>query len=79
MVSIGYDRRTEERYRFDLPEVARGMATLALTKRIGPADSGRLMTLDEFREAEVEGGYRYELARRILEVSEVPSDPHGAM
>jgi hypothetical protein len=55
------------------------MATLALTKRIGPADSGRLMTLDEFREAEVDEGCLYELARGILEVSEVPSDPHGAM
>jgi Uma2 family endonuclease len=55
------------------------MATLALTKRIGPADSGRSMSLDEFREAEVEEGYRYELARGVLEVSEVPNDPHGSI
>ncbi len=45
--------------------------------RIGPADHGRMMTLDEFREAEVEEGYRYELAGGVLEVSEVPGDDHG--
>ncbi len=45
--------------------------------RIGPADNGRRMTLEEFREAEEEGGYRYELARGVLEVTEVPNDPHG--
>jgi len=35
------------------------------------------MTLDEFREAEEEPGYHYELARGVLEVTEVPNDPHG--
>ena len=35
------------------------------------------MTLEEFREADVEEGYRYELARGVLEVTEVPNDPHG--
>jgi Uma2 family endonuclease len=45
--------------------------------RIGPADHGRPMTLDEFLEAEEEPGYRYELARGVLEVSEVPDDDHG--
>ena len=35
------------------------------------------MTLDEFRDAEEEEGYRYELARGVLEVTEVPNDPHG--
>lgn len=53
------------------------MATVTSIMKIGPADHGRLMTLDEFREAEVEEGYRYELARGVLEVSEVPNDPHG--
>jgi Uma2 family endonuclease len=47
------------------------------TLRIGPADHGRRMTLDEFREAEEEPGYRYELARGVLEVTEVPNDPHN--
>jgi Uma2 family endonuclease len=51
------------------------MATVKL--RIGPADHGRPMTLDEFREAEEQPGYLYELARGVLEVSEVPSDAHG--
>ena len=45
--------------------------------RIGPADHGRRMTLEEFLEAEEEEGYRYELARGVLEVTEVPNDPHG--
>ena len=44
--------------------------------RIGPADHGRRMTLDEFREADEEPGSRYELARGVLEVTEVPNDPH---
>jgi Uma2 family endonuclease len=44
--------------------------------RIGPADHGRPMTLDEFLEAEEEPGYRYELARGVLEVSEVPGRVH---
>jgi len=51
------------------------MATVRL--RIGPADHGRKMTLEEFREAEEQEGYRYELARGVLEVTEVPNDPHG--
>jgi Uma2 family endonuclease len=51
------------------------MATVRL--RIGPADHGRRMTLEEFREAEEQEGYRYELARGVLEVTEVPNDPHG--
>ena len=51
------------------------MATTRI--QIGPADHGRKMTLDEFREADEELGYRYELARGVLEVTEVPNDPHG--
>jgi Uma2 family endonuclease len=51
------------------------MSTVKL--RIGPADHGRAMTLEDFREAEEQPGYLYELARGVLEVSEVPSDAHG--
>lgn len=51
------------------------MATTRTT--IGPADHGRKMTLDEFREAEEEPGYLYELARGVLAVTEVPADDHG--
>ena len=53
------------------------MSSATLTIRIGPADHGRLMTLEEFQEADVEEGYRYELARGVLEVTHVPNDPHG--
>jgi Uma2 family endonuclease len=45
--------------------------------RIGPADHGRRMSLEEFRETEEEPGYCYELARGVIEVTEVPNDPHG--
>jgi Uma2 family endonuclease len=50
------------------------MATIRI--QIGPADHGRRMTLDEFREAEEEEGSRYELARGVLEVNEIPKTPH---
>jgi Uma2 family endonuclease len=53
------------------------MATATTRLRIGPADHGRRMTLQEFLEAEEEAGYRYELARGVLEVSQVPNEPHG--
>ena len=55
------------------------MATVAEILRVTPADHGRRMTLDEFYECEEEEGYRYELARGVLEVSEVPNDPHGLL
>jgi len=44
--------------------------------RIGPADHGRRMTIEEYREADEVQGYRYELARGVLEVTQVPNDPH---
>ena len=53
------------------------MATASTAIKIGPADNGRRMTLAEFLDAEEVPGYRYELARGIIEVSEVPNDPHG--
>ena len=51
------------------------MATVKL--RIGPADVGRRMSLEEFHEAEWREGYLYELARGVLEVTNVPGDSHG--
>jgi Uma2 family endonuclease len=51
------------------------MATATL--RLGPADHGRVLTLDEYLDADVEEGYRYELARGVLEVTNVPRDSHG--
>ena len=44
--------------------------------RIGPADHGRKMSLEEFLEAEEQPGYLYELARGVVEVSGVPGDLH---
>ena len=51
------------------------MATVGL--RLGLADHGRRMTLEEFREADAEEGYQYELCRGVLEVVEVSNDSHG--
>ena len=58
------------------PPEYEAVATLAAI-RIGPADHGRNLSLEEFLEAEETPGYRYELARGVLEVTEVPNDPHG--
>jgi Uma2 family endonuclease len=55
------------------------MATVTMPVFVGPADHGRMMTLDEFEEAEFEEGYRYELARGVLEVSEIPGELHGVI
>lgn len=47
------------------------------TRRIGPADHGQRMTLDEFVEADFQEGWLYELARGVIEVTEVPGISHG--
>lgn len=57
----------------EAPEI---MATIT-PLRISLADNGRRMTLQEFWDAEEEEGYRYELARGVLEVTLVPGVPHG--
>jgi Uma2 family endonuclease len=44
---------------------------------VGPADAGRAMTLDDFARVEGTPGYLYELARGVIEVSDVPGIPHG--
>jgi Uma2 family endonuclease len=44
--------------------------------RLGPSDHGRAMSIQAFRDAEEEEGYRYELARGVLEVTEVPGPAH---
>ena len=53
------------------------MATITTPLRIGPTDHGRMMTLEEFLEAEEAERFRFELSRGVLEVTEVPDDPHG--
>lgn len=45
--------------------------------RIGSADHGRRLTLEEFIDAEFEEGWLYELARGVVEVTEVPGPWHG--
>ncbi len=52
------------------------MATVTTPLRIGLADRGRSMTLEEFLDADVDEDYRYELARGVLEVNQVANDPH---
>jgi Uma2 family endonuclease len=44
--------------------------------QIGPNDLGRLMTLEEFEQADFEPGWRYELIEGILTVSPAPELPH---
>jgi Uma2 family endonuclease len=53
------------------------MATATL--RLSHADHGRSLSLDEYLDAEVEEGYRYELARGVLEVTNVPNEPHAVI
>jgi len=50
------------------------MATITI--RIGPADHGRSMSLEEFDHAEEQEGYVYELSRGIITVSDVPKRRH---
>jgi Uma2 family endonuclease len=56
-----------------MPTVARR----STTRCIGPADHGRRMTLDAFIKAEFQEGWLYELARGVVEVTEVPGPWHG--
>jgi Uma2 family endonuclease len=49
----------------------------ARRRRIGPADHGRRMTLDEFIKTDFQEGWLYELARGVVEVTEVPDPWHG--
>lgn len=47
------------------------------TIRIGPEDQGRLMSLQEFDRAEGREGYRYELSRGVITVTEIARPDHG--
>jgi Uma2 family endonuclease len=44
--------------------------------KIGPADHGRRMTLEDFDEAEGQEGYLYELSRGIVTLTDVPRKRH---
>lgn len=52
------------------------MAT-TIRLRHTPADHGRRLTLKGFIEAEYEEGYRYELTRGVVEVTQIPDERHG--
>src|SRR5688572_26453217 len=49
-----------------------------LLTRIGPADNGRRMSLEEFEHAEGEPGHSYELSKGVIIVMDVPAFPHLA-
>ncbi|MEO6810536.1 MAG: Uma2 family endonuclease [Isosphaeraceae bacterium] len=51
------------------------MATI--TRRIGPADHGQPLSFSAFLSAEFEDGWLYELARGVIDVTEVPGISHG--
>jgi Uma2 family endonuclease len=44
--------------------------------RVGPADDGRAMSLDDFDKAEGQEGYLYELSRGIIQVTNIPHPLH---
>ena len=44
--------------------------------KIGPADHGRRMSLEEFDHAEGQEGYLYELSRGVITVADVPRRRH---
>jgi hypothetical protein len=44
--------------------------------RIGPADNGRCMSIDEFAPAIGEPGSNYELSRGVVVVSDIPNPAH---
>jgi Uma2 family endonuclease len=52
------------------------MATATLPTLIGPSDHGRRMSLAAFIRADFEEGWLYELARGVVEVTDVPGIPH---
>jgi hypothetical protein len=49
----------------------------AATLKIGPADHGREMKLDDFIHADFAEGWLYELGRGRVVVTQVPELPHG--
>ena len=44
--------------------------------QVGPADHGRVMSLEDFDHAEAREGYRYELGRGVIQVSDIPGKRH---
>jgi hypothetical protein len=49
------------------------------TFKVGPSDHARRMRLAEFEDAEAIEGYRYELGRGVVDVSDIPDRSHLAV
>lgn len=52
---------------------------MSQTFKVGPADHGRRMSLADFEDAEAKEGYRYELARGVVVVTDIPDTSHLAV
>lgn len=50
---------------------------LGAVVKIGPADHGKPMRLEDFAAAETQDGYLYELGRGVIVVSDIPKRRHG--
>src|SRR5437868_3236255 len=46
--------------------------------KVGPADHGKRMSLEDFDKAEAQEGHLYELSRGVIDVSAVPGPKHFA-
>lgn len=53
------------------------MADSVTSVRVGPGDHGRRMSFAEFQRAEPTTGHRYELARGVIEVTDIPGRTHA--
>ncbi len=53
------------------------MAETLTQIRVGPEDHGRRMSFEDFQRAEPVDGHLYELARGVVEVSDVPGKIHA--
>ena len=54
------------------------LKTLQRAIRVGPADQGRPMSLDQFDRATGQEGYLYELNKGVIDVTDVPHPAHFA-
>src|SRR4051794_2201530 len=52
---------------------------MATVMKLGPADHGRPMTLEEFEKGDYEEGYQYEIIDGKLYVSPLPNLPQGRL
>lgn len=53
------------------------MAETLARIRVGPEDHGKRMPFDDFQRAEAADGRRYELARGVIEVTDIPGRRHA--